>query len=61
MKTWINKVSARKGYKDSTLEQANAKIFTFGSYRLGVRIRLKKNFFFFVGFDKTDDILINVN
>ncbi|KAL2228543.1 UNVERIFIED_CONTAM: Nuclear poly(A) polymerase 1, partial [Sesamum indicum] len=36
VKTWIKNVSRAKGHSDSTVRQANAKIFTFGSYRLGV-------------------------
>ncbi|KAI5070281.1 hypothetical protein GOP47_0014624 [Adiantum capillus-veneris] len=36
MKLWVRKVCANKGYKGQLLELANAKIFTFGSYRLGV-------------------------
>ncbi|KAF8090573.1 hypothetical protein N665_0472s0006 [Sinapis alba] len=36
VKTWIKKISRDKGLSDETLEQANAKIFTFGSYRLKV-------------------------
>ncbi|KAG2261711.1 hypothetical protein Bca52824_068790 [Brassica carinata] len=36
VKTWIKKISRDKGLSDETVEQANAKIFTFGSYRLKV-------------------------
>ncbi|KAK4409652.1 Nuclear poly(A) polymerase 1 [Sesamum angolense] len=36
VKTWIKNVSRSKGHSDSTVRHANAKIFTFGSYRLGV-------------------------
>ncbi|KAL2235045.1 UNVERIFIED_CONTAM: Nuclear poly(A) polymerase 1 [Sesamum indicum] len=36
VKTWIKNVSRAKGHSDSTVRHANAKIFTFGSYRLGV-------------------------
>ncbi|KAF8090595.1 hypothetical protein N665_0472s0024 [Sinapis alba] len=36
VKTWIKKVSRDKGLSDETLKQVNAKIFTFGSYRLKV-------------------------
>ncbi|KAJ4901351.1 Nuclear poly(A) polymerase 1 [Raphanus sativus] len=36
VKTWIKKISREKGLSEETLEEANAKIFTFGSYRLKV-------------------------
>ncbi|KAL2228460.1 UNVERIFIED_CONTAM: Nuclear poly(A) polymerase 1 [Sesamum indicum] len=36
VKTWIKSVSRAKGHSDCTVRHANAKIFTFGSYRLGV-------------------------
>ncbi|KAL0430191.1 UNVERIFIED_CONTAM: Nuclear poly(A) polymerase 1 [Sesamum radiatum] len=36
VKTWIKNVSCAKGHSDCTVRHANAKIFTFGSYRLGV-------------------------
>ncbi|KAL0463527.1 UNVERIFIED_CONTAM: Nuclear poly(A) polymerase 1 [Sesamum latifolium] len=36
VKTWIKNVSCAKGHTDRTVRHANAKIFTFGSYRLGV-------------------------
>ncbi|KAK4484195.1 hypothetical protein RD792_011417 [Penstemon davidsonii] len=36
VKLWVKNVSRAKGYNDAMVHEANAKIFTFGSYRLGV-------------------------
>ncbi|CAA7029498.1 unnamed protein product [Microthlaspi erraticum] len=36
VKTWIKTVTRAKGLNDQLLHEANAKIYTFGSYRLGV-------------------------
>ncbi|KAG8382845.1 hypothetical protein BUALT_Bualt05G0120800 [Buddleja alternifolia] len=36
VKTWVKNISRSKGYNESVVHEANAKIFTFGSYRLGV-------------------------
>ncbi|KAL1556649.1 Nuclear poly(A) polymerase 1 [Salvia divinorum] len=36
VKTWVKNVSRARGYNGSVIQEANAKIFTFGSYRLGV-------------------------
>ncbi|KAK3036722.1 hypothetical protein RJ639_030546, partial [Escallonia herrerae] len=36
IKIWVKNVCGAKGYSEQLVEGANAKIFTFGSYRLGV-------------------------
>ncbi|XP_020100843.1 nuclear poly(A) polymerase 1 [Ananas comosus] len=36
VKVWVKKVSRAKGLNEQFVQEANAKIFTFGSYRLGV-------------------------
>lgn len=36
VKIWVKKISVNRGYNDQIVQEANAKIFTFGSYRLGV-------------------------
>ncbi|KAI3857808.1 hypothetical protein MKX03_033936 [Papaver bracteatum] len=36
VKTWVKKVTRNRGYNDQMVQEANAKIYTFGSYRLGV-------------------------
>jgi poly(A) polymerase Pap1 len=40
VKAWIKKATRLSGYGDQFVHEANAKIFTFGSYRLGVLHRL---------------------
>ncbi|XP_048443630.1 nuclear poly(A) polymerase 1 [Pyrus x bretschneideri] len=36
VKTWVKTISRAKGLNEQLVHEANAKIFTFGSYRLGV-------------------------
>lgn len=36
VKIWVKKISRAKGFNEQFVQEANAKIFTFGSYRLGV-------------------------
>ncbi|EPS66121.1 hypothetical protein M569_08656 [Genlisea aurea] len=36
VKIWVKNISRSKGYNEPMVQEANAKIFTFGSYRLGV-------------------------
>ncbi|XP_022750137.1 nuclear poly(A) polymerase 4-like isoform X3 [Durio zibethinus] len=36
VKAWVKQLTRQKGYTDQMVEEANAVIFTFGSYRLGV-------------------------
>jgi len=41
VKTWVKQLTRQRGYTDQMVEDANAVIFTFGSYRLGVRMPLE--------------------
>ncbi|TQD76056.1 hypothetical protein C1H46_038409 [Malus baccata] len=36
VKDWVKQLTRLRGYTDQMVEDANARIFTFGSYRLGV-------------------------
>lgn len=40
MKSWVKQLTRQRGYTDQMVEDANAVIFTFGSYRLGVSVPL---------------------
>lgn len=37
MVDWVKQLTRLRGYTDQMVEDANALIYTFGSYRLGVR------------------------
>ena len=37
VKIWVKTISRAKGLNEQLVQEANAKIFTFGSYRLGVQ------------------------
>jgi len=36
VKQWVKQLTREKGYTEQMVEESNAKVFTFGSYRLGV-------------------------
>nr|CAB3470680.1 unnamed protein product [Digitaria exilis] len=36
VKDWVRQLTSQRGYTDQMVEEANAVLFTFGSYRLGV-------------------------
>ncbi|KAF2927193.1 nuclear poly(A) polymerase 4 isoform X3 [Oryza sativa Japonica Group] len=36
VKDWVKQLTSQRGYTDQMVEEANAVLFTFGSYRLGV-------------------------
>lgn len=38
VKNWVKQLTLLRGYTEQMVEDANAVIFTFGSYRLGVSI-----------------------
>jgi poly(A) polymerase len=40
VKDWVKRLTRQRGYTDQMVEEANAVIFTFGSYRLGVYVFL---------------------
>ncbi|CAN1794771.1 Pentatricopeptide repeat-containing protein At5g55840 [Linum perenne] len=42
VKAWVKQLTRQRGYTDQMVEEANAVIFTFGSYRLGYHNHLKK-------------------
>lgn len=55
MKTWVKNVCRAKGFNDDVVHEANAKIFTFGSYRLGVCLSL---FLFTPSLDSTGSVRV---
>ena len=38
VKDWVKQLTSQRGYTDQMVEEANAVLFTFGSYRLGVSV-----------------------
>ena len=36
VKVWVKQIAGNRGYSEQVVQEANAKIFTFGSYRLSV-------------------------
>lgn len=38
-KAWVKRITDERGYGEQLVEDANAKIYTFGSYRLSVSYR----------------------
>ncbi|KAG5524787.1 hypothetical protein RHGRI_031449 [Rhododendron griersonianum] len=46
VKRWVKHLTQQRGYTDQMVEDANALIFTFGSFRLGVSISLRTSFYF---------------
>lgn len=40
VKGWVKELTRQRGYTDQMVEDANAVIYTFGSYRLGVSFLL---------------------
>jgi poly(A) polymerase Pap1 len=47
VKDWVKQLTSQRGYTDQMVEEANAVLFTFGSYRLGVTIILYPVFLLF--------------
>lgn len=41
VKSWVKQLTRQRGYSDQMVEDANAVIYTFGSFRLGVRFMLE--------------------
>jgi poly(A) polymerase Pap1 len=40
VKQWVKQLTREKGYTEQMVEESNAKVFTFGSYRLRVSVIL---------------------
>jgi len=38
VKEWVKRLTRQKGFSEQIVEKANAVLFTFGSYRLGVTL-----------------------
>ncbi|KAL8130185.1 hypothetical protein V2J09_019340 [Rumex salicifolius] len=61
VKTWVKKVSRIRGLNELMVQEANAKIFTFGSYRLGVSVLLAFVFMKFTLMTSSDNGLGQVH
>ena len=57
VKAWIKKATRISGYGEQFVHEANAKIFTFGSYRLGV-IHLTPCLFLFTKIKRIHEFLL---
>jgi hypothetical protein len=58
VKAWIKKATRISGYGEQFVHEANAKIFTFGSYRLGVIHLTPPCLFLFTKRKKNHELLL---